>query len=312
MKHPKTLVRIVLTVLVLGLLGWFIAKNWDDFSSLRIMHPWILLLSVPITILSLYSAGMVNEITMEPHGIKPSRKEVFALAAANRFLNQVATNYAGATMRAVYFKKKYGVSYTKFSSSFAVANVLQILISCLLAIGMFIVISGGVNKIGSIVTILVAGGVLVLALFLPTRTIERMIDYLRSKLNIKALGHLRNLVTEYGHVRSHPKMFQRMAFWMVSLTIISGVIIYLLYFSLGTNITVLEAIFIAGMTNLAIILSVTPAGLGIREGMIVFSASIIGVSPIVSLAVSILLRVVIALVSGAISLIFIRTLTRYN
>lgn len=307
-KQKKTFFSITLGLVAVSLLGWYVATSWDDFSKLSIINPWALILAVLTVIISLYSAGMVNDLAMEPHNVHPSKREVFALAAATRFLNQIAPNYIGATLRAVFFKKHYAVSYSKFSSSFVVANLLQILISCALAVIFYVVISGGIDRAGNLIVVFLVSIFLGAALLIPAKFLGTLVSRLYEKYNNKFLKHVVVALEGYEHVRSYPGIYRRMLLWMTTLTSLSGVVILVLYYSLGYNISIAEAIFIAGVTNLSIILSVTPAGLGIREGMLVFSSSIIGIPIVPSLAVSILFRIVTALSSGLVSLAFLRTL----
>ena len=64
----------------------------------------------------------------------------------------------------------------------------------------------------------------------------------------------------------------------------------------GIEINYLSALFLASMGSLGILVALTPAGLGVSEAIIVFSALTIGISPIQSLSVAILGRAISFLV----------------
>lgn len=306
MKYFKKIIRPLLLVVTLAILGWFIYSHWSELTALNIVSPMGIFLSAILVLFSLYSAGMVNELTIEPHGVKPTKLEVFGLASITRFLNQVAPNYVGASVRAMYFKRHYGVSFTKFSSSFIVANMLQIIVVSFIATTSYILFVNGLESIQNLAVVFVSTLILIAVLLIPARPMSNFSKKLYKRYNYRVFNNLSVLLEEYAKVRAYPRLFIRMIFWMGILTFISALIINNLFAALGYDTTLGVSLFISAMANLSIILSITPAGIGIREGAIIFGGSLAGIPIAVSLAVSLLLRVVLAVVTGLLSLVFSR------
>jgi uncharacterized membrane protein YbhN (UPF0104 family) len=103
---------------------------------------------------------------------------------------------------------------------------------------------------------------------------------------------------------SHKRIITKISLLSAALLLVntvSGMISFSLF---GIHITFFQALFMSALGTLAIIISITPAGLGIQEAVSVFSAMVIGLTPAQSLPVAILGRVVGMLVIFTLGPIF--------
>lgn len=302
----KNSLRLALAIIVIGLFCWYIVDNWSRIVAISIEHPWLLVLTIPVVILSILSSGAINEIAIEPHGVKVTRKELFGLASINRFTNQFAPSYVAASVRAVYFKKQHNVSYAKFSSSFAVSNVLQLVISGVLAIVAYALVSFSDFQFQGIAAIAITLAILLVAMFLPMGPFSRLLTSLYRRFPNKPLERLSVLPEEFAKVRSHKGLLLRLVGWILTMVISSGVLVWLIYASLGASINPLSALFIGALGSWGLVLSITPGGLGIREGIMAFAAHLLGIDVTTTIVVALIMRISVSAVSGILFLYYSR------
>ena len=171
-KILKPLISIAVLVVFTVLIGRYLFENWHEFTNISITEPYYLIPAALLIVINIYATGIVLDLAIEPHGVKLSKREAFGLANITRFSNQFSPSYVGATLRARYIKRSYGVSYTKFSSSFLVSNLLQFMISGLLAITAFLVVTPVLDN----------GQPLIFFLFFPFASLETGSESLESCL----------------------------------------------------------------------------------------------------------------------------------
>lgn len=306
----KQFIGLAVIFIFVTLTAWYVVSNWSEFASLRITNAWLLLPASLLLLINVYAAGILIDLTMEPHGVSLSKNEAFGLASMTRFINQVAPTYIAATVRAAYMKRVHRISFTQFSSSFVISNLLQFFISGILSIVTFLLLFRAVDNAQPII-IVVIGSILFLGTLLVPPHIfigifERLLANSRSKWVTKAVNQIVTLLLAYDTVRSHPGLLPRTIVWMLVTTFAIGGVYYLLYQSLGFQIGLVEALFIATLSGWSILFAITPGSLGIREGLMVAAAGIAGVSIPATLLVAVLLRLLMLVVPGGISLFYLR------
>ncbi len=301
--HIKSLVSTVVVVLFVCVAVWYVAANYDDFARIAITNPLMLIPAALFVLINIYGAGVVIDLAVEPHGVKLSRKEAFGLAAITRFSNQFSPSYINATIRATYLKRTYGITYAKFSSSFLISSLLQFMVTGAMILITFL----AMNNLSTVNTPLIAIGValliFVVILYIP---LGKVIKFLNKKMDrgnkISHLyGRLSDMLVGYETVRKHPGLFSRTFIQMVINIIALALVYFTLFEALGIHTTILQTMFIASFTNWSVLFSVTPGNLGVREGLMVVSAGIAGVSIPATLLVAIMIRLITFAISGGLA-----------
>ena len=292
---------LLLILLFAILLIWYVSDNWSSFQSLKITQPYLLIIGLVLVVFTLYSSGSVNETAMEPHGVKLTKHEILGLTAVTRFLGQFFPSYVSASARALYFKKKRGVSYAKFSSSFALTNIMQLAISGLIACTIYLSSGQTIDKSSAILLVFLITIVITLLIALPTGRLFLALYKLITRYKTGFLERLAAVPVEYSKVKAYPNTLIKTFFWIIVSLILSSLLLVLLYRSLGYDIAFIKAVFIASLLTWSVVLSITPAGIGIREGLMVIAAQIVDVPINETLAVALLLRLVTILTTSLIS-----------
>lgn len=283
-------VRYIVFIAVVGLLAWYVVTNWESFLEISISQPAWLLASAVFLIGNIYSVAVATELAIEPHNVFLKRSEAFGLMSITRFSNQFAPNYISTAIRAAYLKRKHKVSYTKFSSSFIITNTLQLLFSGAAILVTYFFINSSAANVDMIW--IVAGFLLffVAILYIPLDWLENLGVKLEKKTKNRIVHRLRLILTEYIRVRSYSSLFIRTILWSAVTLLFSTLVVYAVFHSIGISIDIPSAIIISSLVNWSMVLSITPAGLGIREGLIVVGAQITGYSVEGALVVSLLIR----------------------
>jgi uncharacterized protein (TIRG00374 family) len=302
LKKYKNIVTILLPVVFLAILVWYVSTNWSKFESLSIKEPLFLLLSATLVTINVFCFGKIFELAIKPHGVNLSNHEVFGLAGLTRFSKQISPAYIGAAVRAVYLKKNYGVSYAKFSSSFLLSNVLQLAISGIVAILIFILHEQGLTNSQPLFLIFVLATLFILLIYGPITFFVSLFKKRTNKfIKNKIIERLTEALEQYDKIRKNPDVIIPTFFWMILALLISSVTLYALYSSLGVDISIVSTIFISAFLSWTMVFSITPGSIGIREGLMVLGASLMSVSVPETLAVALILRLVTFLVVTLIS-----------
>lgn len=299
-RNRKKILSLVIIVFFLGVFIWYISSNWKQFEEISLYNPLFLVPAVALIAVNIFCQGMLLDLAVEPHGIKLSKKEVFGLSSITRFGNYISTAYGGTTLRAVYLKKTYGVSYTKFSSSFILSNVLQLVYTGFLAIFIYFVESGSVDNSRVVYVFLFSLIFLLIVLVFPVRFPKRLLERVMSKYSNKIFKLAYTALTEYGKVRRYPHMLSKIFFWLIIAVLSSATVLWLIYKSLGADVSLLPVMFISILGAWAIIFSLTPANIGISESLFVIGANLMGISIPITLIAAIVLR---ALIFSTVSLL---------
>lgn len=313
----KRALSIVIIAAFVALTAWYVVDNWSEFTSISITQPLLLIPAALLMIINIYGSGIVIDLAIEPHGIKLKKSEAFGLANITRFINQIAPTYIAATVRAAYMKRVHRVSYTSFSSSFVISNLLQFFISGLLTVATFFLLIPGGGDTQPLVVVGSASLLFLATLLIPSSFFLRISSLLNSKSSSarlkKMLRRIDALLHAYETVRKYPVLMPKMILWMLVTTLAIGAVYYLLYLSLGFEISGAQALFIASLSGWSILFAITPGSLGVREGLMVAGAQIAGVSIPATLLVAVLLRLLMLVVPGVFSIFYMpRFIRRQN
>ena len=81
--------------------------------------------------------------------------------------------------------------------------------------------------------------------------------------------------------------------------LLRGLRVWLLFASLGTTLSWHEALFIVALAEATVLIAITPGGLGVREAIIIGGAALLGVDTDVAVAVSLIDRLFVVVITGA-------------
>ena len=285
---------ILLILIVLAVL--YLERNFEDFSELRFVSPMIILALILLFIFGYFLIGLTTKQLIKPLKINLGYFESFALSIVTGFYNLITPLRGGMAVRAVYLKKKHNFSYTNFFSSLSASYVLIFLsagIMGLLSSGIIYLKEGIFSPVVSLIFLGVSLSLLFVIIFSPRMNEGRgfILDKIAKILNGRYL------------IRKDRGLLFFITIISIFQLLLSSLMLYLQFYVFGIEIDFVKTLFLSSIGLLGLIISITPAGLGIQEAVAVFSASTIGISPVESLSVALLGRgvsVVVLFVLGPI------------
>jgi uncharacterized protein (TIRG00374 family) len=283
----KKLWSAIILLLFVVFVVFYVVNNWQEFTRLELQRPGFILLLAVMALINLYSTGRSMDAVLHPLGLRLGRFETFGLASVTRLCNMIAPGKIGIATRATYLKRKYKLSLTQFASSLAGAQIITYFISSAFGLFAIIVIGQQMNAPQLIPFALLLAGVMVglLGLLLFSPKIK--------ECNYKFLNHFIKTINGWHVIRKDQNTLLIASFWVIVNVLSQTFIIFAAFSSFGADISLMESIFIASINIFSVVIAITPAGIGITEGLIIVSASAVGLPVSLTLSVALLRRVTI-------------------
>lgn len=286
MKKRKILpILILIGFIILGII--FLKRHTHELVRiLDVDLRYVAIIAVLVVLQSLLR-GYKSKILMDIYGIKLKFKEWWGLEIMTEAGNNIIPFKGGTSVRAVYFKKKYQFPYTFFASmtglsyliDFLGLGVLGVLVSFFLNVQNEIKYS---LLIFFMIISLVSSFIL---FFIP----------LPLNVNIRILKHVATSINELRCIRT--KYF---ALFGLSLNFLLRCFatvtrLYLCFLAFGLSLSFYSCFVMGLFIGVSNVISITPMNLGFRESIIIVSAKLFSISPLLGAFVAILDRVIASL-----------------
>lgn len=270
----KKLISYAILALMLIFIGKYVAENPEILSKLgEISILDFFYLSIFVILVLVFNGIRAKVLTEIFTGNKLHPKEWFGLSMINT-LGNYSPMQGGFVARGYYLKNYYKVPYGHFASSILASTLLTFssysMISAL-AIGIYYLSTGTLYLAPAMFFLAIAITGLAIVFFLPEiKRIKRKEGFFWSKID--------SFVDGWDIIRSSKHCIPRLiAIDIVSLAIIA-IRFYLAGQILGIGVNFVQAIIIAAMAMVTLLVNITPGAIGIREAIAGFSATLVGTS----------------------------------
>ena len=263
-KRSVSILRLLLAIAALAVFGWYLSSHRELFDVLANASLWtigeILLLYV-LWFLTL--TGSVHA-TFAICGRRIGIREQLLLNAYSTLVNFFVPGQGGVALRAIYMKKRHSL----LVRTYTLATVLYYV--CYAAIsGLFLVLPTLFRTFSSVLAILAATGVGVLAcLYVGRRIRKRWLEDL--------------LLT--------PATLSRLAAWTLANCATQACIYFVELKAVLPGVRLDQAVTYTGAANFSQFVALTPGAIGIRESFLLFSERLHGVPTSIVLATSVMDR----------------------
>lgn len=267
-KFYKYIINI-LGVLVIALLAWYLYQNRDVFSALRHISWQTVLIIILIDTLTFLIISLMNYAMIKKLDPRVGFPECLYLQYANNFLNKfLPTIGGGAAFRAIYLKKKYQFPYSHFLSTVAGIYFINFFTTPFVGLVCLLLIYLQTGVYNWVVILAFIG------LFLPSLTIIIIPIKIPESKN-RLLKSLKNIIEGWNSLKKDPKYL--LIYWLlsVSLLLLTALIKIIIYKSLTGSMNFISALFLSTIGIIITLLNFTPGGIGIQEGIYIFSADLV-------------------------------------
>jgi uncharacterized protein (TIRG00374 family) len=229
--------------------------------------------------------GIITKNLLQPLNVKLSFIEAFKLSIVTGFYNLITPFRGGMAVRAVYLKKKHNFTYTNFLATLAASYILIFLVASILGlISVYLIYTS--EKIFSQILFLIFLGAFISMTF--TIIFSPKIPLTKYKFINKFI----EVINGWHLIKNNKKVIFSVVFFSLIQTLLTSFMVYLQFNVFGIEITFAKCIFLSAIGVFSLLVGITPANLGIGEAITVFSALTIGITPVQSLSVAILGRLI--------------------
>ena len=279
--------RISASILLISAAGliYYATANWADFRRLSLVAPGYLGALVVLLILEYFVIGLTIMTLTRPLGLKLGMAEAFVLSLMTGFHNLVLPFRGGMVTRAVYLKTRHNFTYTNFLASLSAGYVLTYLMASFLGM-LSLLYAQAVQG--------VASGVLLLAfiaIFVSLLLVVLFSPQLRDTRSAW-INKFIHVINGWASIKNNRRMILATAVLSLIQILLETAAVFLQFRVFGIDVSPVKSLYLASVGLLGQLIQLTPAGLGVNEALVVFSAQAIAVTLAQTLAATLLGRLV--------------------
>ena len=301
-KRLGTIIGLATLAAMLG----YLALQRDILDAIRTIPVWMAIVIVVVSGAALVIQAIQFRAAVRIQQIDMPLLESTALTAANTMANYYLPVRGGMVVRAGYMKRVYRFPLARYGALTVSITGLTIVVAALIGVvGIVIaaVIDGELDRrallvFGSIGGAVVLGMAIAMLLTGFAKGGGRLAEIVRS---------FRAGIAMWVDDRGGLAVF---LFWTVALFAAQGFRLWLSFRAVGVSVSFSGMMIIQGMAAVSFVLALTPGNVGIKEGAVVFSASLLGIDPDIALLASLIDRAAALVVTFGVGLASVRFLSR--
>lgn len=314
MKYLSKSIKVIFLVFVVSACLYVVDTpklSETDFSKIIQIPPTskaaLLTLSVFIFIL----LGFQLKLILSSYEVKIKTLDSIIISISNTLLNHLPAK-AGLIVRGIYLKKIYKVSYENYGILLLATNVTSIATASTFGIAsFFLFILTGTEEISNNEIIstsaLILGGS---TLFSITLLMMPPLDV--SKINKKIVTSLSIFASRLWDWKRNSNILKKIAYSCSLIFAMNCARLYLSFHVLNVPAPVLAIIFIQSCVSVSIIFSITPGNIGLKEGIILTTATAFNIHPEAAILAAIIDRLsalIPTFILGPISILLLKSKT---
>jgi uncharacterized protein (TIRG00374 family) len=320
-KNWKLVLNLVTIVALIGVMYALRHQLGETIGNLAKVNGWLLLLIIPVELLNYHAQAKMYQGLFGLVGNTLPYKFLYRTSVELNFVNHVFPSGGAAGISFFSLRLRDGSELTaakatlvhiiKLALTFLSFEVLIVFgLLCLSVMGrvsnLTILVAASLSTlllVGTVGFAYIVGSKARINNFFTgaTRLINRIIQLVRPKhpetINInKARGVFDDFHDNYREIRSSYRQLRKPFWWALVANATEVLALYVVYLAFGKLVNVGAIIIAYGVANFAGLVSVLPGGVGVYEALMTAVLASAGISPAVSLPVTVMYRVVNTLV----------------
>lgn len=306
--NAKTLVSAAIIAATFLFFASYVKVHFSDFRSIAgigLSNFGFVVLMIVLSIITIYTNGLLLDITTGTFGVRLGFGESFSLAVITNFYNFIAPFRGGLGARAFYLKQKHKFSYTDFLAALSAVYVIIFFVTSIAGLASMFFVRQRKGVFSLVIFYLFLGMLLFL---LSVIIFSPKIREGKSKW----LNRFIRVINGWHIIKSDKKAVMATSVIAFIQLILGAVGTIATYRVIGVNIDFFAALFLTCINFISLVVSITPSNVGIGDAISIFSAKLIGVTMINAVAVSVLVRVVGLITIGLLGPVFCYFLFKNN
>lgn len=288
MRRNK-LLSIILVVIFIALFANYFADHRQDFSSLFQLNPYLITVAALGYLSSFFANGLFIKTIVEPFGKRIPYREAYYVSLLSSIGNYFGPLMGGTGIRAVYLKKKAGIKYTDFISTLYGNYVIVFFVAAVFGIFSLFLLHDNVSANAFYPLALFFVGTAIGLIMVMDKTTHRFFEKILKKF-FKSDGLVLRIFNSWLKILNYPGMVKSLLGVSVLNLLILMLINYVEFKMVGISLSLGALMLYAVLGSFSILISLTPGALGIREGIYLLTAGVIGVTSNEILAVALIDR----------------------
>jgi len=266
----KRILRTLPAIACIAGFAWFLAYHGDAIAESASRIDTVTLLLVCGACLAQWSVKAWRDVSIfGVLGCRPRWRQFMRINAVQLMLNYLPMK-PGTAYTVVRLRQKFSISYTDIAGC-AIVQVLLVTVAASAVAAVALMLHPmGASPRGRIAIALLLSVALV-AIAVPLVAATRLAAGLRRE------GLLQQLTRGMHLLMARPALFARCLALSLAGFCLGALRLYLCYRALELSLTVGETFIINAGDQLSLLVSLTPAGLGIREGMVALMSSVVAI-----------------------------------
>jgi uncharacterized protein (TIRG00374 family) len=282
----SSLIRLLVGLAIIGLLAYVFRGYAADLKRIPHIPPWTVLVIFLLYLAMRALNGLMMKIALTTLGYVVTFRETVMLAILTTYANLLLPR-AGLGLPAVYLKIRRGVNYADFTSQALIITTLQI--GCIGILGL--AFQGWLSVVGG-----QRFDVKLALLFAFSLVAGTGASMMKTSMFAGHSGRIANFlhrITEaWSRIGADRRTVLALLWWNVPMLVLRALRLQLAFYAIGSPVPFVGAFIASLVADLLFFISITPAGLGFREAGIIYTSTIMGVTPGVAAVAALLDRLV--------------------
>ncbi len=278
MQFGSKKLSLIITTSVLALFLVYFVHNIEQFKPLLHLNIFLLLIISLVGVVVIFVNGLFTKVILQPFHKYISVLESAYVALISAIGNFFAPVGAGFGFRAVYLKKKHGLPYSDFISTLSGNYVIVFLVNSFFAlVALYFLRGHDSSQYAVLVTlfgIIFLGSLAVTFIKVP----KRFTEVKKTGKAGKVLTPAAQVLNGWSKIVTNKKMLYQLTVLIIINFFLSLIIAKLEISALHFHIGAAQLLLFSVLGALSLFINITPANLGVKEAIYIFSASVIGFS----------------------------------
>ncbi len=298
----KRLGRVVipyLLPLVVGVLAAiYFSRNYEQFRQIKVISCWWFIFLVASSLATIVPAALILRNILRFFQVNLGFWESVGLVFITGMGNYIVPYVGGVGLRATYLRKRYNLPLGYFAGTAGGAVLLSTLLNSIIGLVMVCYLYFTRQMFNPVILLLFVAFIAMVAVFI-------LMPMKGFKSENRLLLKMNQVWEGWKIIRSQRRADLIALLFYAALSSVVGILVTYSSFRVITEfVSPAAAAIISAMAALSHKISVTPAGLGIRELVIVFTSQALGYLLVVNVSVALIQRLVsagIVFIGGGIS-----------
>ncbi len=278
MRLKSNRLQLALSVIILGVFAVYFLANRHQFDPLLHIKAGYLALIALVYLAIMAVNSLFTKVVLQRFHKFIGFVESYYVTLIASVGNYFAPVGAGFAFRAVYLKKKHGLSYGDYISILSGNYILVFLVSSVLGLWSVLMLRGQHSPKLAVISLFFVAmlvGTLLLGL---VRIPHHKIESISNRPLRKILKILVQIADGWKTITASRELLLKLLTLVVGNAVLTFLGVWLIVSCLHLHVAFAGLLVYSVLGALSLFISVTPANLGVKEAVYLFSASVLGLS----------------------------------